>query len=315
MTQGAQAKVATLARLRRGVDRTASATAEQAVASGYVAAWRLVRSLPEPASRLLFDAAADRLHRADGPGVRRLRTNLSRVCPDLDDAELDALTRRALRSYHRYWAEVFRLPSRPLSDLVAHTRTVREHLLREAYAEGRGVVVVLPHQANWDWAGAWACATGMPLTTVAERVRPERLFEEFVAFRQSLGMTVLPLTGGAAPLTALAAELRRGGLVCLLADRDLSRTGVPVTLCGHPARMPGGAAVLARETGAALVPATLGYAGADLEITLHERVPVPPGPAGTAAALQQVADDFTAGLRAHPEDWHMMQRVFTERGP
>jgi lauroyl/myristoyl acyltransferase len=28
--------------------------------------------------------------------------------------------------------------------------------------------------------------------------------------------------------------------------------------------------------------------------------------------MQGVADAFTAALRAHPADWHMMQRVFTD---
>jgi phosphatidylinositol dimannoside acyltransferase len=100
--------------------------------------------------------------------------------------------------------------------------------------------------------------------------------------------------------------------VCLLADRDLSRTAVDVTLCGAAARMPAGPAVLARDTGAALVPATLSYAGRDLEIRFHEEVRVEPGDAGVAKAMQTVADAFTHGITAHPEDWHMMQKVFRE---
>jgi KDO2-lipid IV(A) lauroyltransferase len=148
--------------------------------------------------------------------------------------------------------------------------------------------------------------------TVAERLRPERLFDEFVAFRQSLGMSILPLSGGSPPLLTLAEHLRDGGFVCLLADRELGRSGVEVTLCGHRARVPGGPALLARETGAALVPATLGYVGDDLEISFHEEVVVEEGKQGVARAMQQVADAFGEGLRAHPEDWHMMQRVFTD---
>ena len=81
---------------------------------------------------------------------------------------LEELTHEAVRSYLRYWRESFRLPAWPTDDLVRRTRTVGEHHLRDAFDRGRGVVAALPHMANWDWAGAWACATGMPLTTVAE---------------------------------------------------------------------------------------------------------------------------------------------------
>ncbi|WP_238993575.1 phosphatidylinositol mannoside acyltransferase [Nocardioides caldifontis] len=289
-----------------------SAASEHAAAAGYVAGWRMVRLLPERRARALFDRLALRLHDRGGAGVQQLRANLRRVRPELDDTALDELTREGLRSYFRYWCESFRLPSWPIDDLVARTSTVHEERLREPFAEGRGVVVALPHQANWDWAGAWAGATGMPVMTVAERLRPEKLYDEFVAYRESLGMTILPLTGGKPPLPTLAAHLRDGGFVCLLADRDLRRTGVEVSLCGHPARIPSGAALLARETGAALVPINLAYVGDGMRITFHPEVVVEPGQEGVAKAMQQVADAFTEGLRAHPQDWHMMQKVFTE---
>jgi KDO2-lipid IV(A) lauroyltransferase len=166
--------------------------------------------------------------------------------------------------------------------------------------------------ANWDWAGAWACATGMPLATVAERLRPERLYDEFVAYRATLGMRILPLTGGDPAVPQLEEWLRGGGLVCLLADRDLSRTSVEVELCGQPARMPRGPALLARRTGAPLVPVTLHYAGPDLTLTFHPPVPAADGDEGLVRMMQGVADAFTSAFRAHPRDWHMMQRVFVD---
>jgi KDO2-lipid IV(A) lauroyltransferase len=286
----------------------ASTFAEQAAATGFTTAWRVVRRLPEDRALALFDRAATVMHERDGTGVRRLRANLARVRPDLSGDDLEALTREGVRSYLRYWCEAFRLPAWPLVDLVARTRTVHEVRLREPYAEGRGIVVALPHQANWDWAGTWACATGMPLMTVAERLRPARLYDRFVDFRAGLGMRILPIDGGPTTMPVLAESLRAGGFVCLLADRDLSRTAVDVTLCDQPARMPVGPARLARETGAALVPATLAYRDRDLEITFHPEVSTE---AGDDAAMQTVADAFTAGFRADPQDWHMMQRVFT----
>src|SRR3954451_1834319 len=174
----------------------------------------------------------------------------------------------------------------------------------------------LPHQANWDWAGAWASSTGIPVTTVAERLRPERLYDEFVAYRAKLGISILPLTGDQPPLPALETALRAGAFVPLLADRDLSRNGVDVLLCGHHSRMPPGPALLAQQTGAALVPLSLAYAGdeqrPELVLRFAEEVAVGPGPEGVARAMQQVADVFTEGFRAHPEDWHMMQTVFTD---
>ena len=279
---------------------------------GFLAGWRLVRLLPERGARRLFALVADRLHRRDGAGVRRLRGNLGRVRPDLGADALDELTREAVRSYLRYWCESFRLPAWPVQDVVRRTRTVDEHHVRDAYATGRGVVVPLPHMANWDWAGTWACGTGMPLWTVAERLRPERLYDEFVAYRRTLGMKILPLTGGESPLPRLEEWLRTGGLVCLLADRDLSRSSIEVRLCGQPARMPRGPALLARRTGAPLVPVTLHYVDQEMVITFHPPIAHRDGEEGLAAMTQEIADAFTGAVGAHPQDWHMMQRVFVD---
>ncbi len=297
-------------RLATGVTRSARAAADQVTTFGYLTGWRVVRLLPEAAAQAVFARVADEIHRRGGAGVLQLRSNLARARPDLPDSDLDELTHAAVRSYLRYWCESFRLPAWPVADLVARTRTVGEHHVRDAYAQGRGVVVPLPHMANWDWAGAWACATGMPLSTVAERLRPERLFEEFVAYRNRLGMQVLPLTGGDAALPRLEQWLRGGGLVCLLADRDLSRTGVEVLLCGSPARLPRGPALLARRAGAPLVPVTLHYVDREMTLTFHQPVAHAEGAEGLVQMTQAVADVFSIALQEHPQDWHMMQKVF-----
>lgn len=298
--------------LVRGGRRAAAAAADQATTLGYLSGWRLVRLLPERRAQAVFHRVADRVYRRRGAGVRRLRANLDLVRPGLGHDALDELTHEAVRSYLRYWCESFRLPAWPVDDLVRRTRTVDEHHVRNAYAAGRGVVVALPHMANWDWAGAWACATGMPLSTVAERLRPERLYDEFVAYRTTLGMQILPLTGGEGALPRLEEWVRGGGLVCLLADRDLTRTGVEVSLCGARARLPRGPALLARRTGAPLVPVTLHYSAEDMTITFHPPVPHADDRAGLVAMTQGVADAFSAALVQHPQDWHMMQRVFVD---
>jgi phosphatidylinositol dimannoside acyltransferase len=283
------------------------------VDAAYGLGWAVTKRVPEPVAQRAFARLADQIWRRQGSGVRRLRANLRRARPDADDAEVDDLTRAAMRSYLRYWCEAFRLPVWSREEVVDRIVVHDEHLLRDAHASGRGVVVPLPHLANWDLAGAWACLTGMPLTTVVERLEPERLFHRFVAYRESLGMEVLPLSGGnGSPVRTLVDRARAGRLVCLVADRDLSASGVEVDLLGHRARLPAGPAMVARTTGATLVPATLAYDGPRMHITLHEPVPPKPGADGVRAMTQGVADAFSAGIRANPQDWHMLQKVFVD---
>jgi lauroyl/myristoyl acyltransferase len=275
-----------------------------ALTSGsFAAAWRLVRGMPEPVARRLFDAAADLAAVRGGKGVDRLRANLERVAPGED------LTKAALRSYARYWCEAFRLPSMSKQRLVDGTTTVGEPLLRESVASPRGTILVLPHTGNWDAAGAWCGLTGAPFTTVAERLKPDSLFDQFVAFRQSLGMEVLPLTGGERPpFDVLAERLEAGGMICLLADRDLTPRGIDVEFFGATARMPAGPARLALDTGADLIPTTLSFTPKGWDIHFHPYV----GHSDLETMTQDVARAFEQAIRAHPADWHMLQKVWLD---
>jgi phosphatidylinositol dimannoside acyltransferase len=280
-----------------------SRVADALTSGSFAGAWALVRGLPDPVARRLFAAGADLAAVRGGKGVDRLRANLQRVAPGED------LTRAALRSYARYWCEVFRLPSTDLGRLVDRTVTVQEDVMRAAVANPRGCVLALPHSGNWDAAGAWLAGTGVPFTTVAERLRPESLYDRFVAFRESLGMEVLPLTGGQRPpYDVLTERLQAGGTLCLMADRDLTPRGVDVEFFGATARMPAGPARLALETGATLVPATLSFTDDGWRIAFHDAVPH----TDLAAMTQALADAFERGIAEHPEDWHMLQRVWLD---
>ena len=274
--------------------------------AAFAGGWAVVRAMPEPVARRLFQAGADLAARRGGRGVLRLRQNLSRVAPD---ADLDVLTRDALRSYARYWCEVFRLQVITRERVVAGTVTEGEQAFRAALAAAQGLILALPHTGNWDQAGAWCGATGAPFTTVAERLQPESLFDRFVAFRESLGMEVLPLTGGdRPPFEVLTERLEAGGTLCLLADRDLSARGVEVEFFGRTAKVPAGPASLALRTGATLMPVTLSFTTDGWRIVFHPAV----AHTDVATMAQEMACAFERGIAEHPADWHMLQKLWLE---
>lgn len=276
---------------------------------GYAAAWRLVRALPDRWALRLFYLAADRAARNGGPD--QLRRNLSRVLSIPAEEVSDELVRASLRSYARYWCEAFRLPSMDparLADDIETSATGLEHI-HESVERGKGAVLVLPHSGNWDLAGVWVTQrVGSPVV-VAERLRPDSLFRRFVRFREGLGFEIIPLTGTETPpLEQLAARLREGRMVGLLAERDMTGTGVPVSFFGEPARMPAGPARLAIDTGAPLLPVNCWFTPDGWGFQVGPPIEAVDGVQGTTQAL---ADRFAAAIAAHPADWHMLQRVWT----
>jgi phosphatidylinositol dimannoside acyltransferase len=286
----------------------------------YAAGWAVVRGMPEWMARRQFDAIADTVWFRHGSGVQRLQSNLHRVLgPGAAPSALRRTTHRGVRSYLRYWREVFQLPRMSTADAVGRVviDDVEQRRIREPATSGEGLVLALPHMGNWDLAGAWLAGTGVPFTTVAERLQPASLFDRFVKFRESLGMEVLPLTGGERPpFEVLADRLRSGGTLALLADRDLTATGLEVDFFGAAARMPAGPAALALDTGAALVPITLSYPDERrMRLEAHPRIE-PPTSGDRAekvqAMTQSLADVFADAIRADPQDWHMLQRVWVD---
>jgi phosphatidylinositol dimannoside acyltransferase len=271
---------------------------------GYAAGWRLVRAMPELVARNAFGAGAHYAARNGGP--KQLRKNLARVLGVEPARVPDGLIRASLASYARYWREAFRLPT------MDHEALGRELSVRDiervwaALDAGRGAILALPHSGNWDMAGVWLVQNHGTFTTVAERLKPESLYNRFIAYRESLGFEVLPLTGGErSPFEVLCERLRDNRVICLMAERDLSRTGVQVNFFGEPTRMPAGPAKLAVETGAALLPVHCWYEPAGWGMRVYPELDTSSG--DVTVITQALADRFARNIAAHPADWHMMQ--------
>ena len=281
--------------------------------TGYWLGWKALCYLPESWVRWAFTTTTEIAWRRQGHGVQVLEGNLLRVLgPGTSGKELRAASRAGMRSYGRYWMEVFRLPTFGKERILGMQANQEADRALDMVTAGRGVIFALPHMGNWELAGAWVVARGVRFTTVAERLKPESIFDMFVKFREGLGMEVLPL-GGANVFGVLAQRLRAGHLVCLLCDRDLTESGVEVDFFGEKARMAAGPAALAVQTGASLRAVKLWFTDDGWAADVSEEIPVPAEgnrKEKAAAMTQQLATAFEKGIAEHPEDWHMLQRVF-----
>ena len=283
------------------------------VARLYFLGWSVVRRISEKSARSFFKKIGKWMYARDGKSVKRLRSNLSRVFPEMESAKLEDLLRRGVLSYMRYWMETFRSPDWSRERILSTVTVSNEHLLLDPIKQKTGVVVSLPHAGNWDHAGSYFCIKGARLVTVAEVLKPRELFEKFLAYRQAIGMEVLPLDSRAFP--TLMQRARDGKLIALVADRDLSSSGIDVEFFGGVARMPAGPAIVAIRTGTPLVTAFVSYTDTGIHVDLRE-ILIPSGAdeaARVKATVQLCADNFADGIKNSPQDWHMMQRIWVDR--
>ena len=278
----------------------------------YFAGWRLVRWLPESTAYKLAYRVSDFLVKRNGKSVQRLRSNLSRTQSGMTSLDLDLLVIEAMRSYMRYWCDTFRLPDWSKKRILETVTVANEHLLIDAIEAKTGVIVAVPHAGNWDHAGAYFCAKGIRLVTVAERLKPEKLFLRFLAYREAMGMEVLPLDGRV--LNTLEERLNQGALVALVSDRDLSRSGIEVDFFGGTARMPAGPALLALRTKAPLITAFVSYTDTGVHIEFRNIILPSSGDENSKVKeiVQMTAQYFEDGISESPEDWHMLQRIWID---
>ena len=278
----------------------------------YFAGWRLVRWLPESTAYKLAYRVSDFLVKRNGKSVQRLRSNLSRTQSGMTSLDLDLLVIEAMRSYMRYWCDTFRLPDWSKKRILETVTVTNEQLLIDAIEAKTGVIVAVPHAGNWDHAGAYFCAKGIRLVTVAERLKPEKLFLKFLAYREAMGMEVLPLDGRV--LNTLEERLNQGALVALVSDRDLSRSGIEVDFFGGTARMPAGPALLALRTKAPLITAFVSYTDTGVHIEFRNIILPSSGDENSKVKeiVQMTAQYFEDGISESPQDWHMLQRIWID---
>lgn len=287
---------------------------ERAAGLAWLAGWRLTRLLPEQRAVALFERFADRSYRVNERRRATVRANLEPVVPA---ADLDRVVREAFRSYGRYWAETFRMQDLSREELARRFSVDGVENIQKAYDGGTGAVLATLHIGNWDAGGRWV-SERWPLTAVAEVLRPRMLFERFVAHRRSLGMTIVPLVRGGDATKQCLERLDAGELVALVADRDLSGTGIEVRMFGRRTKMPPGPAVLSLRTGAHLLPACIYMEpGGRWRAVVMERIdsgPAPDEATAVAALTQRLASAFEVLIERHPEQWHAFQRSWLPDG-
>jgi len=214
----------------------------------------------------------------------------------------------------RYWCDTFRISDWSQEKVATTVTTENNELFLNSVNSGKGVIIALPHAGNWDHAGLYYCSQGIKVHTVAEHLRPERLFRKFLAHRERMGMTVLDLEEKVTE--QLANFLREGKLVALVADRDLSRSGVDVKFFGANARMPAGPALLAIKTDANLITAYVSFTTSGINIKFSGPFLVRRGESESGEIqrlTQELANQFAMDIKSEPSSWHMQQRIFVER--
>jgi KDO2-lipid IV(A) lauroyltransferase len=213
----------------------------------------VVRSLPRGAAYALADLGGRGWHRF-APSRRALvAENLARVCAATGRPTTGRAFRRMVASafveHARYYLELLRAPHYPADRIDQIVRAENwDHW--ETVMRG-GAVVVTPHFGSFEPFGHLLAASGVRGVAPVEEIKPRELYD-FMAARRGAGQGVemIPLSRAR---RRMVESLRDGGIVAIVADRDLRGDGIAVEIFGHSTTLPAGPAALSIMTGRPLV--------------------------------------------------------------
>jgi phosphatidylinositol dimannoside acyltransferase len=285
----------------------------QLVYYAYVGASRLAQAIPERLAYGIAHSAGALQARLSRKKRALVERNLARITGEPPgSSHVQRLVVAAFKSYARYWLETFRCVRGSREFFLERFQASGDHKIDEMLARGKGVVVVVGHLGNWDAAGAWVGARGQRLVSVAEMLKPRRMFEFFADHRARLGMKIY----GAEPgVTAkLVDEVENGSVVAILGDRDLKGAGPKVDFFGEPTTLPAGPASVALRAGVPLLVAGVwstvhadGKRGWYAEIDGPIELPDEGGSGAVQHLTEAVGAELERLVARRPEEWHVFQ--------
>ncbi len=262
----------------------------------------------QDAASYLFGKAHDWL----GTQRRHTQDNVARILKkDIADPEVQKLARQMWQNYGRYMIEFLRVPRLTRADLRRLIRIQGQAHLDRALAHPAGVIFVTAHFGNMDMGAATMERFERPLVVAADNLKPRALMDWTVRARANLGMTLIPNRGS---LPVLEQALKDGGLVGLAVDTGVRKGGVTVKFFGQDAVFPIGPAILAKRTGAVIVP------GCGMRQAAGEYVTIVQEPIffedtgdeerDIRATTQKLVSAMEKFIGAHPEQWYIFRPVW-----
>ena len=277
----------------------------------YRAAERAIGSVPRRLTLPVAAAIGNVAFDASGGKREVIASNLAHAM-DLpeSDRRVRRAARRAFANYGRYLVDMMRLAD--LSERDAERLVVIDNfeILREAQADGHGVILCTIHVGGMDLIGPALKQRGEAIHVVADDTTYGRLYQHLSETRARQNIFLI----GWRNLRGLVRVLRKGGNLVLFCDGGYRRGDVPVEFCGEATTFPAGPATLSARSGAPLLPV---FCARLPDNRFHTRgLPLiratSDDPAEIHRATQELADALGSVVKADPSQWYMFRPVWPQ---
>ena len=232
--------------------------------------------------------------------------------PESDDAAMRKVARGVVRNAAKNYFDLIRIPHMTPEEIVRQVTPHDEHHIADALASGKGAVLITAHFGSFDMAAQLLALRSVRTTILVEALEPERLLDHVISLRRNKGLNVIPAKAGA--LEVVLQSLRKGEVVLLACDRDVTGEAPMSLFFGQETRLPDIAVRIALRTGAAVIPVfNLRRDNGQYDVYIEPPIEVSPNGNGVVAEyMNQVIRAMEKYIKSCPEQWVVLEPVWTE---
>lgn len=246
---------------------------------------------------------------------RAAQENFRIICGE--GVDVRPIAKKMFRNFGKYLVEFFCMPKFNEEFIRQYVDVENQHRLDDALKRGKGVIIMTAHIGNWELGGLALGRLGYPLTAIALPHREKSVNELFNKQRAAGGVTVVPVNMA---IRRCIRILKENGIIALLADRDFSATGKPVSFFGRETMMPYGPAMFAYRTGATVLPMFLRRKDNEhFRIVIEEPLELLEKGQGVREEdflvqfMRQQAAVLEKAIQEDPTQWMMFRRFWIDR--
>src|SRR5512136_2143039 len=279
----------------------------------FILAEHTISRLPRRIGYLIATLVGDIIYLVS-PRIRgSITCNVRHVLgPEANESAIRSVVRGVFRNASKNYLDLIRIPRMKPEEIKRQVIPHGAHYLADALASGKGVMLVTAHFGSFDIAVQLLAVHSVRTTILVEALEPQRLLDHVVSLRRNKGLNIIPAKSGA--LQSMLQALRKGEVVLLPCDRDVTGEAPRAVFFGEETRVPDIAVRIALRTGATIIPVfNLRRDDGRYDVFVEPPIEVASNGNGAVAAhVKEVIRVMEKYIKSCPEQWAVLEPVWPE---
>lgn len=244
---------------------------------------------------------------------RYIEQNLEHIfsTESISRKRMNFFLKRTFTNFALTMTDFFRLAFISKDSILKSAECLGYENVEKALAQHKGCILISLHLGNWDYAGVYLAARGLPMTALVE-VTDNAMFDLYTKHRENTGMKTYPVTRAG---YAFLDIIRNNRVLAVLADRDIMKNGISVRFFSGKRNIPKGLAEMVIRSKLPVVFAYMVLKPSSKRVRYLAVIEPPIIFDGDADAFNRLmVSKFEKFIRKYPDQWFVFHPEWIEQG-